>query len=140
MKIKLYKVYENTDYEDLKHIDFEIIGRMIHFIQQPDFSNSENIENGTYEKRFFNYEFDNSFKKEFSKLNLNHKIIIYHSHEDDASDISGTVGYVHLSIIQRIKLGWTFQRNWLQKPENIRWLISIPISILTAYITAKLVS
>ena len=140
MKIKLYKVHEDSDIEDLKYIDFEINGRMIHFIQKPDYSDPEYIENGYYEKRLFNYEYDNSFKKEFGKLKLNHKITIYHSREDDCSSIAGILGFVHLNMFQRINLGWSFQRNWLQNPENIKWLISIPISILTAYITAKLTS
>lgn len=140
MKIKLYKVHIDSNYEDLKHIDFEIRGKMIHFIQKPDYSDSEYIENGYHEKRLFNYEKNNNFIKEFGKLNLNHKITIYHSHEDDCANIAGTVGYVHLNMIQRINLGWTFKRNWIQKSENLKWLISIPVSIITAYITAKITS
>ena len=138
MKIKLYKVHEDSYIKDLKFIEFEINGRMIHFIQLPDYSDSEYPEDGYYEKRLFNYKYDNSFKKEFGKLKLNHKITIFHSHENDSASIAGTEGYVHLTMFQRINLGWSFQRNWLQNPENVKWLISIPISILTAYITVKL--
>ena len=73
-------------------------------------------------------------------MKLNHKITIYHSHEDDLASIAGMEGYVHLNMFQQIYLGWIFQRNWVQQTENIKWLISIPISIITAYITSKLTS
>ncbi|RLD77480.1 MAG: hypothetical protein DRJ10_11865 [Bacteroidetes bacterium] len=108
---------------------------MVHYIEEPceDYS-------GCNEKRLFDYKYDNSFIKEFGELKLNHKITTYQIHDNDYASIAGTEGYVHFNLYQKIVLGWTFQRNCLQNPENIKWLIGIPISIITAYITAKLTS
>ncbi len=140
MKIKLYQgVNEDTNKEDLVYREFEIIGRMIHYLQLPEYNiNPEYDVSGFYERRFFKYEYDNSYKWEFGSLKLNYKLTIYNLYEGEGEYITGDIGYVHLNIINRIQLGWIFQQNWLQKPENIKWLISIPISILTAYITTKI--
>jgi len=57
---------------------------------------------------------------------------------EDYSSISGVEGYAHLGVFQSMKLNWLFGRTWLQNENNIKWLISIPLSILTAYITTIL--
>ncbi len=124
--------------KDLKPIRLDIKGRIIDYIEEPDFSDPEFPEYGFYEKASYSYDKDNLYKYEFPSLKLNYRISIHHEHEFDDKTIAGLEGYVHLTLYQQIKIGWFFGKNWFQNKENIKWLISIPISIATAYITTLL--
>ena len=136
MKIKLYKLNIYTSEKKLDPLDFEIEGKLISYFEPPNDPSSDFFHDGIFEERFFNYEYDNSYKYKFKNLKLNHRFRIHPFHENDDATISGFVGYGHLSLIMRLKLDWIFRKTWFQKPENIKWLISIPIAILTAWLTS----
>jgi len=113
-------------------------GKLITYFEPPNDSDSEYSHDGFLEERFFNYKYDNSYKFKFKNLKLNHRFTIHPFHEDDDAINSGFVGYGHLSFINRLRLDWMFRKTWFQKPENIKWLISIPIAISTAWLTSIL--
>ena len=136
MKIKLYKnVWEEASEEELKPIELTIEGKLATYCEAPD---PKWDSSGEIATRTFIYERDTTYTKRFKKIKPNHRFEIYSSHDYDDSFIAGLRGYAHLSFFQRCVLDWSFERTWLQKSENIKWLISIPISILIGYITARL--
>jgi|SRR3989339_416018 len=135
MKIKLYQVYADKYEEELKPLDLEIKGKMIYLFKEPD---SETHMGCVNTRRLFSCEYNTDYAKAYKKIKLNHFIKIYPEHPDDASEIAGLSGFTYLNFFEKLRMNWNFQQTWIQKSENIKWLASIPISILTAYITAKL--
>lgn len=132
MKIQLYKVYPGITEKQLKPIKIEINGKLATLFER----GSDDIPWPT--TKIFSCEKDNTFQKEFKKLPLNYKFTFYPRHEDDDDLLASLEGYAHLNYINRKKIDWLFNRHWLQKSENIKWLISIPLSIITALATTWL--
>jgi len=139
MKIKIFHAYPNKIIDELKSFDMEIEGKLATYFEklkpgeQPDYPPIT---------RVFNCNYDNTYSRAF---NLNYLfelqgLLDEDTMEDPDADMFPWWGYAHLNLIQRLILSWTFKRNWLQKPENIKWLISIPISILTALITTLIIN
>lgn len=140
MKIKLYiNVHEDTQREELEYINLEIKGKVISYSLLPQ--TQKDVFEGIYEftNRFFSYKYDDRYKNLIK--NVNCEIFIKKSTLEanwdylDGSTIGGLDGYCYLSLLQRLKLSWNFKNTEIQKSENIKWLASIPISILTTYIT-----
>ncbi|MDD4412204.1 MAG: hypothetical protein PHR00_00970 [Patescibacteria group bacterium] len=134
MEIKLYyNIYPGIAREELKIINITLNGKMGLYFEK--FSANELLESPP-ETRRFECEYNNDYKKEFN--NLNYRFKFFHNHCDDDSFLGGKEGYAHLNSWEKIKIEWLFKRSWFQQKENIKWLISIPISILTAWITSYL--
>ncbi len=145
MKIKFYtNVHEDAEEKNLEFFDIEIVGKIIRYSRYP--KTITEVEEYGYEDsmRFFNYEYDTKYKNIFPNIKLNCFIKIQSSEAENElllqSSIGGKNGYCHLNFFQKFKLSWCFKNTWIQKSENIKWLVSIPISILTAYITTILLS
>lgn len=90
----------------------------------------DNPNEGFAEERFYNYEYDNSYRTKFMKLKLNHRFMINEIDEFDNATISNLVGYVHLNYFKKIKLDWIFKKMWVQKTENTKWLIGFVVTSL----------
>lgn len=136
MEIKLYKLHINKKEKNLTPLTLIIEGRQITHIYIPE--NKPN--NGYSETKFYTYERDNKYKHQYKKLKLNYRFSIEGDDEFDDDDIANFEGYTHLGLIQSLRLKWFHNKTWLQQPENIKWLISIPISIATACITTYITS
>lgn len=137
MKIKLYEININTREKNLHPINLEIDGKLISYPEYPDYSNSDYPSDGFFEERFFNYEYDNSFKTKFKKLKLNYRFMINAMHEEDDATIANVVGYGHLNYFKKIRLDWIFKKTWIQNNENIKWLLGLIASFVTGYLIGK---
>lgn len=132
MKTKLYKnCYPGAAENELNFIPIEIKGGLATFVESYTEENYPIPEMGK-----FSYEEDNTYKKEFKKIKLNHKITIYSNNDYDAKTLAG---YIHLGLINKIKLDWFFKRTWIQDGENLKWLASIPVSIITSIVTTLII-
>ena len=133
MKVKLYRPHEEVWIEDLRPLDLEIKGKLVHYSSTPDPKTLDDFE---YSKRFYIYESDNRWKKEFPKLKLNTRLTISPFYTDnsycDDSTIGGKTGYVHLNLLHRFRLNWIFKRTFLQKSSNLKWLVGTSIALLGA--------
>jgi hypothetical protein len=149
MKTRLYtNIWEDGNIEDFNYLTIKINKNFIEYTSLP--KNEIEVVGQMYEnsKRMFTYHFDNTFTHIFPGICLNTRIKVSHSkihglvedhfEYEDVSSIGGLDGYCHLNTLQRFLLAWSFKNTWLQNPENIKWLISIPLSILTSYITTVL--
>ena len=146
MKIRLYtNTYEDAQEEDLRYLDIEVDNKHVKYCLTPQ--TKEEISEGLYEfsNRFFSYKKDTRYKNIFPDLKLNYYISIDKSsleyktdYYSDESTIGGKEGYCYLNQYQAFELNWAFGKTWFQQSENIKWLISIPLSILTAWITTLL--
>lgn len=131
MKVTLYRPHEEAGIEELRPLDLEIKGKLVHYSIAPD---PQTLDDFEYSKRFYTYEFDNRWEKEFPKLKLNTHLIISPFYTDDSyyddSTIGGKTGYVHLNLLQRFRLNWIFKRTFLQKSSNLKWLVGTLIALL----------
>lgn len=136
IKIQLYECYPPDNIKKIGIVDLE--GQNAIGFEPPD---SLDGSGGWCAKNSFDYKYDNYYKYEFPKLRLNYRLTFYHQENgDEMSELTGMRAYAHLNIPQRIYLSWIFRRSWIQKSENIKWLISIPISIFTALITTLIIN
>lgn len=133
MKIKIYRPYLGIDPEELVPIEVEINGKVVTYCIIRTEEGYPFPEQG-----FFACEPDNNFEKQFQNLKLNHRFTFHQSFPDDDSSLVGELGYAHLNFIKKTRINWIFKRHWLQKEDNIKWLIAIPIAIMTTLITIYL--
>lgn len=135
MKIELFTLFIGKYEEDLIPIRISINGKLATYCEA--YFSEEDSWDVIYEIKEFSYEFDNTFYKEY-KFKPNIKFVIFPVCEDDDDHITNTTAFAHLSYIKRLRLDWTFRKCWIQNSENLKWLISIPMSIITALITTYL--
>lgn len=135
MEIKLYKLNLNSREKKLSPYTLTIEGRQITY-----FNIHKEHTKSIVETKFYTFERDNKYKHRFKNLKLNYRFMINGNDEWEDDSIAFLQGYVRLNFYQIVKLNWIHNKSWIQKPENIKWLISIPISIFTAYVTSKLTS
>ena len=142
IKTKLYRMYETVSLNNIDTYAVEIRGKMIHY-ETPDIYDEDNnipIGPGENEDRFYIYEKNKAYFMYIPELKLNYKIYIAplsYAPGDDDLLIANETYYCHLNKWEALKLNWFHKKTWIQKTENIKWLISIPISIFVAYITTK---
>ena len=142
MKIKLYQPGLFINEQDMRVFNLEINHKIIQYGDL--IYDQEEIPYPIFEERHYKFEKDTRYYGKYPKLKLNHKFVIYRAYDDDIYGrddgiIAGLEGYTRLNWIKRFRLNWIFGKTWFQQSENIKWLISIPISIITAWITAKIV-
>lgn len=139
MNIKLYIVHPDMHGSEMPNsFEFSIKGKTITYISYPDYSNPEFPFDGYAEKRLFSYDFDNTYRRTFLKLKLNHCFYIDRMHDDDDSEIADLKGYVHLNWYKRVRLGWYFRKTWIQKSDNLKWLIGLIVSLLSGFFLGRI--
>ncbi|MCX6733922.1 MAG: hypothetical protein NTX63_03850 [Candidatus Peregrinibacteria bacterium] len=132
MKINIYKPNLGIRLKKLTSIQVEINGKIAtHFERTED-----NLPWPT--SKVFSCETDNTYEKEFEELKLNHRFTFFASHESDDDLLANLTGYAHLNFFKKTKMDWLFKRHWLQKGDNVKWLIGVPLSIITALLTTWL--
>jgi len=144
MKLRIYyNIYPWKTEDELKYFSIDTKWKLGKFFDA-DYDMNWNIilHNGeedfiwpTIETREFNCKYDNTYLYEFRRNRLNYKITFYHMHENDNWYLPQIDWYTYLNLIQRQKIEYIFWRHWIQKPENIKWLFSIPVSIITTLLT-----
>ena len=82
----------------------------------------------------YKYEIDKSLKPLF-KEKLNAKILYHDLNRESFEDAS--IAYTKLHWHQKIQISWQFGNCWIQKPNNIMWIINIIVAILAVIFAAK---
>lgn len=82
------------------------------------------------DKYVYEFTFDNTFEKE-SKGRVNTKLVL----KGEMPPGVEYIYYTRLTLFQRLRLGFRFQRLWFQKKDNIQWLVNMLIATLAIYVS-----
>ena len=129
--VDLYFCSPNTMERFMKPKSCFIYKRVIHY-QEVEFENKDDKTpfSNYEEKEEFKFFLDNTYSNLYKNIKPNCRFDIGKSNIESDGVIGGYSLYAKLGRLDIYRLQWIFKKTWLQKSENVKWIISMFLSAI----------